>query len=598
MSVASHISRPHHLHPFFLAALALSSLVLGSPFGAAGQEERTPEVTSKEEKPSFKVQVERNLTLVRVVVRDSHGRPVGSLQKENFRLTDNGKPQTISHFSVEVPSAKVPSPASATPAEPDEETDEPTPGAVPERYLALFFDNVHMTPDDVIRTRQAAEHFLANSLQPSNRVAISTSSGQHQLDFTDDRGKLHEALRELLPRPVVVHRERECPEVSDYQGYMIVHQREPYALEAAIDEAMACNPQITALSQFLPPDQVRAAAQVVVETEAHRALNEFQTETEYALRSVDNLVRRMAALPGQRTIVLVSPGFLVLTAEYRVNEIVDRALKSNVVINTLDAKGLYAHIPLGDASRDPVIPQSSAMLVGKKAQLDVNRVSAIGEVLETLADDTGGVFFHNNNDLDEGFRKVASLPEAYYVLAFSPQNLKYDGKFHKLKVRLNTRDKYTIQAREGYFAPEKPADPASQAKEEIEQAIFSQDEVSELPIAVNTQFFRLNDTQVKLSVLTHLDLKLMQFRKENGRNLNNLTIVTVLFDRDGKIVTGKEKRVEFKLLDGSLEKLSQSGLTSKTSFDIPPGTYMIRQVVRDSEGAQLSALNRTVEIPL
>jgi hypothetical protein len=182
-------------------------------------------------------------------------------------------------------------------------------------------------------------------------------------------------------------------------------------------------------------------------------------------------------------------------------------------------------------------------------------------------------------------------------LAFSPQNLKSDGKFHTLKVSLNTRQKYSVQARSGYFAPEKPGDPATQAKEEIEQAIFSQDDVNELPVAVNTQFFKVSDTQVKLAVVTRVDLGLFRFRKENGRNLNSLTMVTALFDRDGKYVMAKEKRVQFQLLDASLAKLARSGITSKTTFDVSPGTYMVRQVVRDSEGVQLSALSRTVEIP-
>jgi hypothetical protein len=344
--------------------------------------------------------------------------------------------------------------------------------------------------------------------------------------------------------------------------------------------------------------QARMAAASVAESDAIRAVNNFQTETEYALRALDNVVRRMTGLPGQRTIVMVSPGFLMLTAEYRINTLIERALRANVVFNTLDAKGLYAHVALGDASRDPVLPRRSAQLVGKKSQLDLDRVNSIVDVLRNLAYDTGGVFFTNNNDLDEGFRRVGSLSEVSYVLAFSPQNMKFDGNYHKLKVSLAAKAKVSIQARRGYYAPEKPADPVARAKEEIEQALFSQDEVKELPVAVQTQFYKVNDTQAKLSVLTHLDVKFMRFRKENGRNLNNLTLVTVLFDRDGKYLAGKEKRVEFRLLEPSYEKLSQSGITSKTSFDVPPGTYTVRQVVRDSEGAQLSALNKRVDIPL
>jgi hypothetical protein len=121
--------------------------------------------------------------------------------------------------------------------------------------------------------------------------------------------------------------------------------------------------------------------------------------------------------------------------------------------------------------------------------------------------------------------------------------------------------------------------------------------LNELPIDVHTQFFKLNDTEVRLAVLTHLDLSSVRFRKEQDRHLNKLTFMTVLFDRDGKYVIGKEKVVDFHLRDATLAKLTQTGITLKMEFDLKPGTYLVRQIVRDSEAGQLSGLNRTVEIP-
>ena len=577
-----------------VSVLAACLLCLfGSPPSATGQEVASTELTTRETDPTFKLQVQRNLVLVRVVVRDSKGRTVGNLQKENFRVSDSGKPQTVSHFSVDVPSSK----ARELPAPEEEETgpealsETVLAASTPERYAALFFDDIHMKFEDIARTRQATERYLAASLQPGDRVGIFTSSGQHILDFTDDRAKLHETLLRLLPRPMTGRRENACLDISDYQAYLIVHQRDATALAIATEEAF-----VSCFGGQEAPG-VRASAQQMAETEAMTTLNAFQTETETSLRSLDQLVRRMATLPGQRSIVMVSPGFLMVTAEARVDGIIDRALRSNVIINTLDSKGLYTRVPFGDATRGSLSVGNRPDLMGHKDQFAIEEIELGADVLNSLANDTGGVFFHNSNDLDDGFRKVGSLPEVYYILGFSPQNLKYDGRFHKLKVSLDTRERYAVQARSGYYAPRKPADPAAQAKEEVEQAVFSHDEVAELPVDVHTQFFKLNEVDARLSVVTRLDLRFVHFRKENGRNLNSVTFITALFDRDGKYVTGKEKTLQFRLLDGSLEKLSQSGVTAKTSFDVKPGTYLIRQVVRDSEGAQLSALNRTVEIP-
>jgi len=579
-------------------AVILAACLLGVPSdlrAAPAQENAPAELTTRETEPTFRIEVQRNLVLTRVVVRDAKGRAAGNLRKEDFRLFDNGKPQTIAHFSVEVPSAE--RGAGVAPAK-DAADLEALPEtalapSTPQRFLALYFDDIHMNFEDIAQVRPAAERYLASALSPGDRVAIYTSSGQVMLDFTDDQGKLHETFLRLLPRPIAGRQEGTCPEVFDYQAYLIVHANDPYALSIATEEAYHCNYE----GLRMDPATARANSQALAMEEAMRVLNSSQMEMEHALRGLEQVVRRLAAAPGQRSIVLISPGFLTVTREYRLNEIVERALRSNVIINTFDSQGLFAPAPLGDASRHPVVVARRPDLTGKKGQLVMDRIEQASQVLRILAYDSGGEFFHNSNDLDEGFRKVGSTVEVYYVLGFSPQNLKLDGRFHSLKVTLGVPGNLTVQARRGYYAPQKPQDPLTQAKEEIEQALFSRDELNELPIEVHTQFFKLNHLDARLSVLTRLDLRFVRFRKENGRNLNNLKLVTVLFDRDGKYVTGREKTLEFRLLDGSLEKLSQSGITTKASFNVRPGTYLVRQVVRDAEGAQLSALNRTVEIP-
>jgi VWFA-related protein len=597
MKVRNDISYYASLEAFFVAALTLACVLIPSSARPNDQETETPEVTSNESEPSFKLQVERNLVLVRVVIRDANGRPVGGLQKENFSLTDNGKPQTLSHFAVEIPAEtavrRAPVPAEGT--EPEAEPETKLAATTPERYLALFFDDIHMRFEDVSRTRKAAEHYLATMLQPGDRVGIFTASGEHNLDFTDDIGKLREDLGHLLPRTIVPGRSGVCPAISDYQAYMIVHRRDSFAIAIATQEAYQCNYEGL---PNVPLEVAMAQSRSLAEQEAVTVLSSYQTETDMALRSLENLVRRIAISPGTRSIVLLSPGFLMLTAEAEVQAIVDRALRSNVIINSLDARGLFVQIPFGDASENPRALPNRADLAGRKEQLAIDRINYSSQVLAELAHDTGGEFFHNNNDLDAGFQKVGSLPEVYYVLGFSPPELKYDGRFHAIKISLDTHQRYTIQARNGYYAPKNAPDPAARAKEEIEQAIFSHDEVNEIPVAVHLQFFKVNDLDTKLSILAHLDLRFVRFRKENGRNINDLTFVTALFDRDGKYITGREKSLKFRLLDGSLERLTESGITAKMTFDVRPGTYLVRQVVRDSEGAQISALNRTVEIPL
>jgi len=546
---------------------------------------------SQETEPSFKLQVQRNLVVVRVVVRDSKGHPVSNLRKEDFRLFDNGKPQGITSFTVETLPSKDRNEAQPGPQAPVAEAQPETATApfTPLRYLAAYFDDVHAHYEDLVRTRDAADRYLVAAIKPGDRVGVFSSSGQNIQDFTDDLQKIHAALFRLQPRPIVPEEMEPCPDIFPYQAYLIVEQHDSYATDEATLEALQCRYQGD--TRFLNQAQQDA------ESEAVRVLTRDESQSQYSFRELDQLVRRMGTLPGQRDIIFVSPGFLTETQKYTISEIVDRALRNKVIVNTFDSKGLFAPIPLGDASKHVLVVPQRPDLMGHKEQDQLTSYQRDVEVLAQLAYDTGGVFFHNSNDYDEGFRKTGALVETYYVLGFSPQNLKPDGRFHALKVSLAVSERLTVQARRGYFAPKKAQDLAAREKEDLEEAIFSQDELNGLPVDVHTQFFKVSERDTKLSVIAHLDLRLVRFRKEEGRNLNNLTFVTALFDRDGKYVTAQEKRLEFHLRDSSLERLSRSGITAKTSFDVPPGTYLVREVVRDAEAGQVSGLNRTVEIP-
>ena len=231
-----------------------------------------------------------------------------------------------------------------------------------------------------------------------------------------------------------------------------------------------------------------------------------------------------------------------------------------------------------------------------KSQYETASAMSQEDVLAEVADSTGGVFFHNSNDLDAGFKRVAAAPEYYYVLGFSPQNLKLDGSIHTLKVTIKDLKGLTLQARRGYYAPKHLADPGEQARQEIEEAVFSRDELRDIPIELHTQFFKASDTDVKLSVLARVDLRHLHFRKEDGRNRNSLRVVSALFDTSGNYVTGMEKTVEMRLLDQTVQ--NRLGLiTVKTSLDIKPGSYVVRLVVRDTEEQLMAAQTAAIEIP-
>jgi VWFA-related protein len=542
----------------------------------------TAEMSAHEEPATFKSKV--NLVLVPVVVRDGQGRAVGNLKQEDFQVFDKGKPQVITKFSVEKSGSHVTAPPTNAEATPGEAA---PPMAVPDRFTGYLFDDVHLAFSDLARVRDATDRHFA-SLEPTARAAIFTTSGQTTLDFTDDRAKLHETLLRLQPRPIIGSSMGECPQVDYYMADAIENKNDQQALQAAAAEAMVC------LSLDPTKPGSLQTAQSAAKSASQRNLHQGEHDSHVSLTVLKDVIRRMAAMPGQRSMILVSPGFLTtFDHTQEKSEIIDRAIRSNVIISALDARGLYTIVPGGDASQAGTDFTSTAL----KSRYQIDSALAQADLLAELAEGTGGTFFHNSNDLDAGMKRVSDAPEYFYMLGFAPQNLKLDGTFHRLKVALKESNKLALQSRRGYYAPRHAADAVETAKREIEEALFSREEIHDIPVELHTQFFKSSDENARLAVLVRVDVKHIRFRKEDGRNRNDLTIVSGLFDRNGNYVTASEKIIEMRLRDDTLESKLGQGINLKTNFDVKPGSYLVRLVVRDAEGQMMSAQNGAVEIP-
>jgi VWFA-related protein len=588
--------------------VALSFLILASGPGASPQSADPPEVQVHGTTPKFRIRAERNLVIVRLVVRDAKDRTVGDLHKKDFLLFDDGKPQEITGFSVEAANLRTAvTEARSTPAT---ATGTPTPTlpppapAAPQRFVALFFDDLHIEGEGIGRTRDAAWRYLSTTVQPQGRVAILTSSGENQLNFTDDHAKLHETLSRLGNRSRPSEPGR-YPDIGDYQAYLIdqVHDRD--ATEIAYAEAtqrLCCeagdseaNPPTSGTphaGEAVFAGHCDLAAQRWALDQAADIWSAAKIQSENSLQKIRGAVARLAAMPGQRSLVLVSSGFLTETHEDEMDAIINRALRQGVVINALDAAGPYTPVP------HRLMTPSRPDLGAQKTVLEHMAVTDAREVLASLTAGTGGVFFHDSDDFDDGFRQAAAVPEVSYVLSFSPQNVKLNGKFHSLKVTLNTHEPFTVQARRGYFASDTALAEQAPSTDELHQVVFSLEERHELPAEVSTKVEKLNDQKSTLTVSIHVDIASLRYRKEADRSVNTLIFDTALFDHDGKHLSGKEGSLELHLKDGSLEKFSKSGINAKTSFEVVPGTYRVREVVRDSESTGMSALNCEVQVPV
>jgi len=397
----------------------------------AAQQEQVPQTT-------IRTQVE--LVEVPVVVRDGHRRAVDGLTQNDFEIYDNGKKQAIAAFSVQhfAPQANGPAAASG-PAAKGASKDAPKPTA-PRRFVALLFDNLNMDLGALRPAQEAAEKFVRTSLAPGDRVAVVTTAESQSVDFIGDGLRLVQEIEAVKMRQRTRSDALGCPRISPYEGYLIANRLDRSILQAKVDEYRACAGNRVAH----PEDYVTSRADGVWE--------ETKFNSRATLHMIDMMIGGMATLPGERSILLTSGGYLSGNLEFEQEQIMHKALRAEVVINALDAKGLYA-IPPGDVTQGPPLGRQSARGRIAETQIETTAVSAQDDSMAVLASGTGGTFFQNNNDLVKGFRELGMVPETVYLLAFSRADVPPDGRYHALKVKLTQKKGYSVHARVGYTAP-------------------------------------------------------------------------------------------------------------------------------------------------
>lgn len=560
-----------------------STASLIAPPAAGGE----AEISTHDEPVTFKAQ--SNLVDVPVVARDRDGHAIGNLTKDDFRLFDKGKRQEITKFSVEKANTPAPGPtvragnANAPAASPEA----PAPTGLPGRFIAFVFDDLHIEFADLPQVRDAVRRYLRSGLQPEDRVALYTTSGKVAVDFTDKPAALDEALLKILPSPLRANA-GSCLQVTYFQAVQIEQQvslHPNYPDDLSRSSALKIANYSAGCLNI--PDAKTTFDSAVQET--RDAFTTGETESRAVLTALTNITRRMAAMPGQRIIVLASPGFFLSTdLANQGSDLISLAIRSKVLIDSIDARGVWTN-PMFDASRKQAPLTEEITFRSQEG-------SAVADELIALAAGTGGTA-NLDNDFDGGVRKAAAVPEYRYILGFAPENLKADGGFHALKVTLNSREKASLQVRRGYYAPKRGQDGQAQAKQEMEDAVFSRDEIHSLPVEMHTQVTK-TDGQSKLNVLASVDLKLLHFRKAEDRNRNDLTIIAAIFDPNGNFIDGMQKTLQLRLRDQTVQSLEQKPpVTIATNFDLKPGAYLVRLVVRDAEGQQLTAENAGVQVP-
>jgi VWFA-related protein len=506
--------------------------------------------------------VQTNLVELAATVRDNHGKFASGLQASDFEVLDKGVPQTINVFVEQDAPAAPGAPANAAPA-----VAAPVNAPQP-RSIALFFDDTHTENAGLQKAKEAAEKLITTGLQPDDRMGIFTDSGKVTQDFTNDAKVLLEAVARVQPHPHIGLRGMgNAPTLTPYEAFVIAKHLDFVIRDLKVQEVCSYLPG------FCDRNGLERARQHVQDV-AEAMWNQFQPNSSIVLDVLEVVLRRLASMPGNRILVLVSPGFPTTGLENRKDSIIEAALRAHIVINSLNAEALVA---------------------GMKAKAIGLRQELLSELMSDVAAGTGGRYIQNSNDFEGAIRTLSAPPEVSYLIGFSPAK-EPDGKYHELKVRLKNHSGFQVDSRPGYYATAAPKLPDT-VQQRIDREASSAETLAEMPATVRVSSVNAEAGLITIDVNIKVDANHLKFMTQDDRRVQQLTFVTLLQDERGHVITGKEAVMDLSLLPATLADMQAKGIKAGITLTVPKGSYQVREIIREAVENHMAISNTPVEAP-
>ncbi len=541
--------------PKFVTTLAAMTLAIPPAFA-----QNSPQVSSTPQ-GGFTLQLNGELVLTNVVARDPKtGEVVRGLKQSDFRIFENGKEQQISTFdfeSVEMATPLNEATVSGLAAGPAMNGSKAVVVARPEdlrnhRLIVMFFDLTSMQPEDLERSVDAAQQFLRTKMQPADLVALVSLGDTLSVDqdFTADKNAL-------------------INEVGAYNGT----EGQGFA-----QGANANSNQVEDTTGYTPDES---------------EYNDVNTDRElFALRAVSQSLARISE---KKSLLYFSGGISRdgIENEASLRAAINAAVRANLAIYSVDTRGLQAISPLGDASTGSL--RGSGAYNGGALLNNMNQNFATQEVMATLSSDTGGKAFFDSNDFAPAFAQVQKDTSAYYAIGFRSTNLARDGKYRKLTVRID-RPGIKLEYRPGYYAP---ADFRHSGREDREQEL--QDQLAsdlpatDIPVYLDAMYFRLDENRFFVPVSLLIPGSQIPFVKGGDKDKATLDIIGAVVDEVKRPIGRVRETVKLNL-DQSLGA-RQKNIQYTTSFNLPPGKYDLKFVVRENQTGRMGSFEATITLP-
>jgi VWFA-related protein len=514
------------------------------------------------------ISVTSQLVVETVVVKDKNGKPVGGLTAKDFSVTENGAPQTLRYCEYqELPSA--PGAPPTTPSKPEDikvyyhlaqtQISADTPANARyrnRRLLAFYFDMTAMPPADQMRALDAAQKFIRTQMRPEDRVAILRYSGggvDVLQDFSDNRDRLLSILQTLI-----VGEGQEFAELTD---------------DASSSDTGAAFGQDD--SEF----------------------NIFNTDRQLA--ALQTAAKILGRVSEKKSLIYFASGLRLngLNNQAQLHATINDAIRSGVSFWPIDARGLVAEAPLGDATQGS--QGNSGMYSGAAAQAITTNFQQSQDTLYALASDTGGKPLLDYNDLTKGIVQAEQAVSSYYIIGYYSSNPALDGKFRRVKVSLNTNVSASLEYRQGYFAGKQFSKFTAADKErQLEDALMLEDPITELTIAIEIDYFQLNRAEYFVPIVVKIPGRELALAKRRGAEHTLIDFIGEIKDDYGGItVTNLRDRVNIKLSNATASELAKRPIEYDAGFTLLPGKYSIKFLARDDETGRIGTYQTSFVIP-
>jgi VWFA-related protein len=503
-----------------------------------------------------------------VAVKDKKGNSIEGLTAKDFTVTENGVPQAVSfcdHQELPVTPAAAPGALSEpknikiydklgrTRITPE------TPGKLryqDRRLLALYFDMTAMPPADQLRALTAAQKFVRTQMAPADRVSILRYSGgavDILQDFTDDHNRLLSILETML--------------VGEGQGYG----------ESTEDAGT--------------PDVGAAFGQDDSE------FNIFNTDRQLA--ALQTAAKMLGQLSEKKSLIYFASGLRLngLDNQAQLHATIDTAIRAGVSFWPIDARGLVAEAPLGDATQGS--PGNVGMYSGTAAMALTANFQQSQDTLYALAGDTGGKALLDYNDLAKGIVQAQQAVSSYYILGYYTSNTAQDGKFRRIKISVNPNLSANLDYRQGYFATKQFSKFTTADKErQLEDALMLEDPITELTIAMEIDYFQLNRAEYFVPIVVKIPGRELALAKRGGAEHTLIDFIGEIKDVSGGMtITNLRDKVNIKLSDATAIELAKRPIEYDTGFTLLPGRYTIKFLARDDETGRIGTFQTIFVIP-